>query len=71
MNKLIFANIKHKCKSHICLKCLHNFSSEKLLSQHMQDNLCTKKDGPAKCVFPPPDTFIEFKNNYKQLKHPL
>ena len=51
ISKLLFDNTKRGHKCHICLKCLHNFSSEELLIEHNRDNLCTKKDGPVKCWF--------------------
>jgi len=58
---------------HICLKCLHRFSSEELLTNHKRDNLCTKKDGPIRCVFPTGDDDAEvyFKNASKQLRQPF
>ena len=71
INKLLFKINKHNSKTHVCLKCLHNFSSEKLLNEHLSDNLCTKKDGPVKCVYPAEGSVVEFKSFQKQLKAPF
>jgi len=55
------------------LACLHRFSREDLLINHMRDNLCTKKGGPVKCIYPTggDDAEVCFKNVCKQLRVPF
>jgi len=54
-------------------KCLHRFTREDLLESHLRDNLCTKKDGPVKCVFPEggDDAEVKFRSVRKQLRQPF
>ena len=70
-DKLLFDTTKKDHKKHICIKCLHNFSSKELLDNHLIDNLCTKKDATAKIILPEVGSTIKFNNIHKQLKAPF
>jgi len=73
MSRLLASLSKHQHKMHTCLKCLHRFSREDLLTRHTHDNLCTKKSGPIRCVFPKggDDSEIVFKHVSRQLRIPF
>jgi hypothetical protein len=65
-SRLIYSFNNHKCKKHVCFKCLHPFSSEDILKRHIVD---CNPENPSKIEMP-----IEGKNDivkFKNYKHKM
>jgi hypothetical protein len=69
MSRLLKPLTKHKAKSFYCNYCLHRYSSDKLLKEHVE--IC-RKHIPQKIVYPNNDNkWCHFKNFFMQMRVPF
>ena len=66
-NKLMFKFSKFEGKKHFCMRCLHCFTSEENLKNHIPDCNLNK---PSKTVLPEEGTMMKFVNFRKKMKVP-
>ena len=69
-NGLMHRHNKHNSKKFFCKFCLHAFSREELLQEHLPD--CMSLNGVQKTSLPEPgDNNLHFENHHKGLKVPF
>lgn len=67
-DSLMWDFTKHNGDKHFCMRCLHNYSSKKLLEEHIPD---CQLVNPGKVVLPELGTKMKFKNFRNKLRVPF
>ena len=65
----MYDHILHHGRKHFCRYCLHAFSTEEILKNHIKD--CFKINAKQRTIMPRKGEFVNFKNNERIIKSPL
>ena len=70
LNRLLYGQNKHKCKTYFCDRCLYGFTKEDLLIQHKEDCFGINKNSTKINMPTEGKNHITFKNHQNQMPVP-